>query len=208
MPTQDRQRKAGSPGLSRRELVITIPVSALAPRLAAAAAPEALRSLSPKQMRIVEAMVARLIPSDENGPGAREAGVARYIDRALAEARPTERDDYTASLTALDAYAQANHGAAFADLSPDRQDMVLTALEQNRAPGLKPDSRTFFDMVRNQTLEGMFGDPHYGGNANFIGWDLIGYPGLRPLASGEEQKLRVKVKPARQSAYGGGRGGH
>ena len=59
-----------------------------------------------------------------------------------------------------------------------------------------------FNRARRLTLEGMFGDPYYGGNRNFAGWDLIRYPGPRPAVAAEDQKLNVDVKPYRVSAYG------
>jgi hypothetical protein len=52
-------------------------------------------------------------------------------------------------------------------------------MEKNVAKGFAPNSSTFFNLVRTHTIQGMFSDPYYGGNANFVGWDLIGYPGLR-----------------------------
>ena len=59
------------------------------------------------------------------------------------------------------------------------QDAVLSGMERNVATGFSPDSAPFFNMVRTHTIQGTFCDPYYGGNANFIGWDLIGYPGIR-----------------------------
>ena len=49
----------------------------------------------------------------------------------------------------------------------------------------------------------MFGDPYYGGNANFIGWDLIGYPGVRTAISPSDQKALEagQLAPMRRSAY-------
>src|SRR5881227_711017 len=44
---------------------------------------EALETLTAAEGETLEAIVARLIPSDENGPGAAEARAAHYIDRAL-----------------------------------------------------------------------------------------------------------------------------
>ena len=38
-------------------------------------------------------------------------------------------------------------------------------------------------LVRAHTIQGTFCDPYYGGNANFVGWDLIGYPGVRTIAT-------------------------
>jgi gluconate 2-dehydrogenase gamma chain len=47
----------------------------------------------------------------------------------------------------------------------------------------------------------MFSDPFYGGNAGFIGWDLIGYPGARIAVSAELQRMDRKPEPSRRSAY-------
>jgi gluconate 2-dehydrogenase gamma chain len=56
-------------------------------------------------------------------------------------------------------------------------------------------------MVRAHTIEGTFCDPYYGGNANFVGWDLIGYPGVRMVVSAEDQSMSKPPKPVRRSAY-------
>jgi hypothetical protein len=76
-------------------------------------------------------------------------------------------------------------------------------MEKNEVSGFRPDSRTFFNRIRQLTLEGMFGDPWYGGNRGFAGWDLIRYPGPRMAVSAEDQRLREPVKPLRTSARGG-----
>jgi hypothetical protein len=69
----------------------------------------------------------------------------------------------------------------------------LTTLERNNA--------AFFNLIRTHTIQGMFSDPFYGGNANFIGWDLIGYPGARTMVSANLQLLDKKPEPSRKSAY-------
>ena len=51
------------------------------------------------------------------------------------------------------------------------------------------------------TIDGTFCDPYYGGNANFIGWDLIGYPGVRAAVTAEQQRMGVVVPPNHSSAY-------
>jgi gluconate 2-dehydrogenase gamma chain len=149
----------------------------------------------------LEAVVARLIPSDANGPGALEAGAARYIDGALADALATQRPVYSAGLAALDAYARAKAGDAFATLPSERQDELLADLEQNRVAGFTPSSSVFFDVVLGHTLEGTFGDPKYGGNQDFIGWELIGYPGLRLAVSADQQRMNAVLEPLHSSAY-------
>jgi gluconate 2-dehydrogenase gamma chain len=166
---------------------------------AAAAAPYV--NLTPAEAAALEAIVARLIPADALGPGALEAGAARYIDAALGQGLGAQRPAYAAGLAALDAYARASAGDEFAKLKGDRQDELLAALEENRAPGFTPSSRAFFDLVLAHTLEGTFGDPHYGGNQDYIGWELLGYPGLRLAVSAEQQRMSAALEPVRGSAY-------
>ena len=85
---------------------------------------------------------------------------------------------YRRGLRALDDYCSRTHGASFVDLSEDVQDEVVTALEDDSADGFSlPSAQGFFEMVRRHTIEGMFADPIYGGNRDFAGWRLIGYPG-------------------------------
>jgi gluconate 2-dehydrogenase gamma chain len=162
---------------------------------------EALETLTAAEGETLEAIVARLIPSDENGPGAAEARAAHYIDRALTGPLRTSRTTYADGLAALDAYAQSKKGAPFAKLSAGDQDAMLTDLEKNVATGFTPNAATFFNLVRTHTIQGTFCDPYYGGNANFVGWDLIGYPGIRLAVSADDQRMAARPKPVRESAY-------
>jgi gluconate 2-dehydrogenase gamma chain len=161
---------------------------------------EALETLTAAEADTLEAIVARLIPSDENGPGATEARAAHYIDRALTGPLRTSRNAYAAGLAAIDAYAQTRKGVAFAQLSAPEQDAILTDMEKNVATGFAPDAATFFNLVHAHTIQGTFCDPYYGGNANFVGWDLIGFPGLRMAVAEDEQRMKAP-KPVRKSAY-------
>ena len=183
-------------------LALTAAVTARAQTPAPAAPPlEALETLTATESDILEAIVARLIPTDDNGPGAAEARAAHYIDRALAGPLSASRRAYAVGLAAVDAYAQSAKGAPFAKLVAPDQDAVLSDMEKNVAKGFAPNSSTFFNLVRTHTIQGMFGDPYYGGNANFVGWDLIGYPGLRMAVTEDDQRMSVKPTPNRRSAY-------
>ena len=166
-----------------------------------AAVGEAFMSLTPAEAETLRAMVARLIPADENGPGALEARADRFIDRALAGALKNQKNAYTAGLAAVNAYAQSSKGAAFAKLSAADQDALLTEMQANRATGFNGGSGPFFNLVRTNTIQGTFSDPFYGGNENFIGWDLIGYPGARIAVSANLQRMDVKPESSRKSAY-------
>jgi gluconate 2-dehydrogenase gamma chain len=177
-------------------------VAAIPPKVLAQAAQAApYVYLTAAEGATLEAIVARLIPADGNGPGALEAGAVRYIDGALADALAPQRLAYAAGLAALEAFARAQAGASFAALPPERQDELLTLVEQNRATGFTPASSAFFDLVLGHTLEGTFGDPHYGGNLDYIGWELIGYPGLRLAVTAEQQRMNAVLEPIQSSAY-------
>jgi gluconate 2-dehydrogenase gamma chain len=165
------------------------------------AAGEAFVSLTAPQAETLRAIIARLIPSDENGPGALEARADRYIDRALAGALKSSRPAYTSGLAAVNAYARSSKGGEFAKLPAAEQDTVLTDIEQNLATGFSGNSGQFFNLVRTHTIQGTFSDPFYGGNANFVGWDLIGYPGPRVVVTADLQRMDVKPTPSRRSAY-------
>lgn len=185
---------------SRRTVIASaalVPVAALT-----SPAPAQQRgALTPAQLRTLEAFIDRLIPRDENGPGAVDAGAQNYIDRQLAGYLISEKDAFIAGLEAVDAYARRTQGAPLADLSPEKRDQVLTAIDTNQAEGL-PTGRAFFNRARRLTLEGMFGDPYYGGNRNFAGWDLIKYPGPRPATGPEHQKMAAPAAPYHRSAFG------
>jgi gluconate 2-dehydrogenase gamma chain len=185
-------------------LASTEPAASPAPQVSSVAAAQARRpfeTLSAAEADTLEAIVARLIPTDANGPGAAEAGAAHYIDRALGGALASSRQAYGAGLAAAESYARASKGAAFASLSPADQDAVLAEIERNSAPGFSPNSAAFFDLLRNHTIQGMFCDPYYGGNANFVGWDLLGYPGVRTVVSADQQRMDIAPAPNHKSAY-------
>jgi gluconate 2-dehydrogenase gamma chain len=199
--------------ITRRDLLKGIAVAGVAARAVdgsagpakagpyAAAGP--LETLTVGEGDLLDAVVARLIPSDALGPGAKEAGATRYIDRALAGALSSSRQAYTAGLAALDRYARSSRGKAFAELSPTDQDSVLIDVETGTATGFTGSSAAFFNMVLNHTHQGTFGDPYYGGNQNFAGWDLIRYPGVRTMVSPTDQKAleSQQLKPNHKSAY-------
>jgi gluconate 2-dehydrogenase gamma chain len=154
---------------------------------------EALENLTAAEAEILEAFCARLIPTDANGPGAREARAAHYIDHALGGALVSSRESYRSGLMALDDHARTSKGASFAALTPDAQDDVLAAVEKNDAD--------FFSLVQQHTIQGTFCDPYYGGNADYVGWNMISYPGIRLSVSEADQALTAHLTPVRKSAY-------
>lgn len=189
--------------ISRRAVIVSaalVPVAALAQQPAPAPPPTAL---SDAQLRLLAAFVDRIIPKDELGPSASESDVPIYINRALGDYLSGEKPAFIEGLEATDAFAHRSQGRAFIDLAADKQDTILTAMESGTAEGFA-NARAFFNRARRLTMEGMFGDPYYGGNKNFAGWDLIRYPGPRLATTAEDQKMGVQIKPYHHSAYGSG----
>lgn len=128
----------------------------------------------------IAALTERIMPDAPGKPGARAAGVLSYIDLALAGAYKDQQDYYRSGLTQLDAYCRTQYKRGFAALPPDQQDAVIGALAAGKAEGFTwPTAQAFFRTLRTHTMEGMFGDPVYGGNRDFAGWRLIGFPGAQ-----------------------------
>lgn len=150
-----------------------------------------LRFFKEPEARIIAAACERIFPSDENGPGAKEAGVVIYIDRQLAGPYGKDRYRYKKPpfVESMPEHGYQGHqspqeiyddglgklGPDFAETSTTQQDERLRSIE----------TTMFFRMLRTHTIEGMFSDPMHGGNANLIGWQLIGYPG--PIMSYREE---------------------
>jgi len=214
------------PGVSRRDLLkragmagaaMTIPLTPVTGGSAPPAAPhrgepgeeisqsavrrEPIENLTAAEAELLEVICSRLIPSDENGPGAREARAAHYIDRALGGALAASKPAYVAGFAALDRYARSSRGKPFLELSERDMDSVLIDVETGAATGFQGSPAAFFAMVRTHTLQGTFGDPYYGGNANFVGWDMLGYPGVRTNVSADDQRLGARLAPNHKSAY-------
>jgi gluconate 2-dehydrogenase gamma chain len=163
---------------------------------------EAYTYFTAPEAAFVEAAVARLIPGDALGPGAREAGVAYYIDQQLsaefgyaakmymhgpwAEGLPTQgyqlrltpRQVYRLGIAETNQYTRRQYGKSFDALSATaHQDAILTALDQAKVTFESVPAKTFFEMLLANTIEGFFADPMYGGNRNKVGWRLVGFPG-------------------------------
>jgi gluconate 2-dehydrogenase gamma chain len=183
-----------------------------------------LRFFTEQEALIVAAAASRIFPSDDSGPGAKEAGVVIFIDRQLAG--PWGRDRYRYTEGPFDENAAREFGyqgkatprqtyreglkslQGFDLLSPAEQDKKLTEIE----------STHLFALLRQNTIEGMFSDPVHGGNVDMVGWQLVGFPGprmsnydevdkhfgeaFRPKPVSLEQVLRRKVRPSEDEDLG------
>jgi gluconate 2-dehydrogenase gamma chain len=160
--------------------------------------------LTAEEAAFVEAFVARIIPKDDLGPGALEAGAAIFIDRQLAgafgdaqrwymqgpwedgtdsqgyQSRYTPAALYRAAIRDIDDHCRKTYGGkAFAKLTPAQQDEVIGGLEKGKVKLDHAEGETFFKVAQQNTVEGFFSDPIYGGNRDMAGWKLIGFPGAR-----------------------------
>jgi len=155
-----------------------------APRpLATRAAQESTRRevLSEAEWKIIEAITGRIIPADRE-PGAIEAGCVNFIDKALAHEDAAMKPVYRAGLLGIDTVSKRRFAKPFVELAPDQQDEILAALEAGKAEGWPPgdvSSEKFFETVRVHTIIGFLADPKYGGNRDYVGWKVMGYPGPR-----------------------------
>ncbi|HJU71479.1 MAG TPA: gluconate 2-dehydrogenase subunit 3 family protein [Paucimonas sp.] len=155
----------------------------------------------PEEANFIEAAVARLIPADELGPGAVEAGVPSYLDKQLGgawgagerlyrsgpwrEGAPTQ--GYQLPFTPAELFHNALRGirddlakrgkSAFAKLSAQEQDTYLKSLQDGTIDLNGVPSNVFFESLLDLTIEGYFSDPVYGGNKDMAAWKMIGFPG-------------------------------
>lgn len=159
---------------------------------------------TPEEWRFIKAAVSRLIPADERGPGALEAGVPEFIDRQMntpyatgsiwymqgpfnPDAAPemgyqlplVPKQIYNLGIAEADAYSKKTTGKAFADLDGAQQDAVLQKFESGEAEFQQLPSKLFFSYLLQNTREGFFSDPIHGGNKDMVGWKLINFPGAR-----------------------------
>jgi gluconate 2-dehydrogenase gamma chain len=167
------------------------------------------------EVAFVEAAVARLIPADELGPGAKEAGVAYFIDQQLfggwgtmakmyrqgphPEGTPqqgyqsplTPQEVYRAAIRDVNGYCAKQHGKSFAALSTAQQDEVLRGLDAGKIELDTVRAQFFFNMLLANTIEGFFADPVYGGNRDKVGWKLVGFPGVAAVYTTHIDKHNV-----------------
>ena len=178
--------------------------------------------LTRPEVQFLDTAVERLIPTDELGPGARDAGVTAYIDGQLTstwgmhgrnyrsgpwtegtaqqgfQSRLTPQEIYRYGIAETETYCKRQYGKAFRMLSDEQQDEVLQALEKDaiELPSLR--AKLFFGLLWRNTEEGFFSDPLYGGNRDKAGWKLLGFPGVAASNYGEllyTQNEPYRVEP-------------
>jgi gluconate 2-dehydrogenase gamma chain len=175
--------------LSRREFVVQstlyggalwMLLNARRPRALQAALETSYReAFSEEQWMTVQAITGRIIPTDHE-PGAIEANAVNFIDKALVHEDRKLKPVYDQGLAGLDLVSKHRFSKPFVALAPEQQDDVLAALESGKAEGWPSSvvpAAEFFAIVRMHSIVGFLADPKYGGNRDYAGWKVVGYPG-------------------------------
>lgn len=140
--------------------------------------------LTRDQAQQVEAIASQIIPTDDM-PGAREAGVVYFIDRALKTFASDSLAIYQKGLAALNQVTIESYPGvkSFADASFEQQEKLLTELtSEHKSQTLPPRRRPvivsadFFQTIWQHTIFGFLIDPEVGwrGNRDYAGWKVIG----------------------------------
>lgn len=135
------------------------------------------RFLSQAEVETLGAWVDTLIPPDED-PGARDAGVVRYIDIQLTRWFRRHQQDYRNALAALDRWARSRSGCGFARAPAGAREEMLALMEQGEADRdfFADGGKPAFELVLAHAMQGFYGNPRHGGNAGYASWKMIGVP--------------------------------
>ena len=150
--------------------------------------------LTRRERRILEAVADRIFPATDT-PGAVEAGAVNYIEQALAGDYAPVLRLYRSGLRALDRHGRRRFSVNFSALDDPQKDAILQDFEAGKVPDCKKAAE-FFETVRYHVLEGVFGEPDYGGNRDLIGWRLVGFPGQQFGYAEAYINERVDIPPA------------
>ncbi len=133
---------------------------------AQSATPPVFQTLDAEAAREIDAVTSQIIPSTD-GPGAHEAGVVFFIDRALSTFDANLRDAYRLGMASVQQKRKEMFpgSASIAALSNEQQIQLIKGVE----------TTDFFELLRTHTLYGFLGNPSYGGNRDQVGWKLIGF---------------------------------
>ncbi|HTM07496.1 MAG TPA: gluconate 2-dehydrogenase subunit 3 family protein [Verrucomicrobiae bacterium] len=148
--------------------------------------------LTAAEVRLLEAIAERIFPATDT-PGAVEIGAVDYILRALAGDYADMTLLYHRGLEEIDRCAVERFGCPFVKLNDENMNMVLADFEAGRAPF--EGAADFFETVRCHVLEGVFGEPEYGGNRGLAGWRIVDFPGQQHGYPDAYVNRRVDLPP-------------
>lgn len=155
--------------------------------------------LAREEWQTVEAITGRIIPTDHE-PGAIEANCVNFIDKSLAREDAELLKTYRDGLPALARICTHRFKKPFHALSQAEQDGVLLELEDGIAKDWDAESTSsqdFFETLRSHTIIAFLSDPKYGGNHDYIGWKVMGYPGPRHMEGGYSKEQLLGTAPIR-----------
>ncbi len=156
-----------------------------------------------EDFNVLSQATERIYPEDDNGPGAIGLGVPFFIDKQLAGAYGVNKNDYMKGpgqkVEGINTYqtlmnrgdvfiegvrkmnkeSQDRFDARFYDLEGEQQDEILQDLIDEKIKLVGVSSSTFFNLLRDMTIEGAYADPLYGGNKDMQGWKMKEHPGIR-----------------------------
>jgi len=125
----------------------------------------------------VIALAEQIIPEDEHGGGATEAGVIHYIDRQLVAVFTYDQVIYQQGISALQQSCLDLHGQRFETLDFDTRYAVCAAMEEEKLAGEYwegMDQVRFFNLVISHTMQGFYGPPRHGGNKDYMSYKMMG----------------------------------
>ena len=128
--------------------------------------PGKLQSLSAEEAEEIGALASLIIPSGST-PGAREAGVTYFIDKALATFDRDKREAYRQGLRTVQARRQ--------ELFPGSTSLASLKLGDQLRLAETIENTVFFETLRVHTVMAFLGRPEYAGNRDQAGWKLIGF---------------------------------
>jgi len=125
----------------------------------------------------VIALCEQIVPEDEHGGGATEAGVIHYIDRQLVAVFDYDQVLYQQGISSLQSSCLDLHGKRFETLDKDTQYTLCTSMEEGNLPGKHwgdLDQGRFFQLLIRHTMQGFYGPPRHGGNKNYMSYRMMG----------------------------------
>jgi gluconate 2-dehydrogenase gamma chain len=140
---------------------------------------------SAAEYALIERLTELIIPSDAT-PGAKEAGVAEFVDFMVAS-DPEAQYPFRTGLTWLNAHSERHYASRFLDLDSEQQNSLLEPLayKSKARPG-EEDGRQFFDLIREYTVTGFY--------TSKIGFNELDNPALKFYS--ESPKCPHKGDPA------------
>lgn len=193
--TEQFSRRAVLLQIGAAGLAATIPGAALSQNRYVELDSRSWFFLTTSEARFLAAFSDVLIPEDEH-PSASQAGVVDFIDLQLAGSfgqgdglymrapfeRGTPQQGYQSPLTPAQLIRQAiaaldAQETPLVDMDEAGREDLVTRLSEGDIDLGELHAKTVFGELHALTNEGYFADPVYGGNKDYAGWRMVGFPG-------------------------------